>query len=89
MRRVVYHRHAVRYLKRMPEDRKRQVKSALGEVAALDDVLVHPKIRAMKGEWEGCFRLRIGSYRAIFQFGEIDGETMLEVLVVGPRGDVY
>jgi mRNA-degrading endonuclease RelE of RelBE toxin-antitoxin system len=40
MRPVFYHRNAVRYLKRMPEDRKQQVKAAVNEVAACDD---HPR----------------------------------------------
>ncbi len=54
MREILYHRHAVRYLKRMPEDRKDQVK------------------------------LRVGGYRLIFRVAE-----NIEVLHVGPRGDIY
>lgn len=89
MRPVFYHRHAVRYLRRMPEDRKQQVKDSVNEVAALDDVLSHPNVRVMKAEWEGCFRLRVGGYRAIFRLVvEPDGEA-IEVLLVGPRGDIY
>ena len=67
MREVVYHRHAVRYLRKMPLDRKDQVKQAFSEVAKLVDPLEHPNVRAMTGEWSGCLRLRVGSYRAIFQ----------------------
>ncbi len=37
MREIVYHRHAVSYLKRMPVDRKEQVKAALNEIAVLAD----------------------------------------------------
>ena len=62
MREVVYHRNAARYLKRMPADRKEQVKSALADISTLVDVLTHPGVRAMKGEWDGCFRLYIGRF---------------------------
>jgi len=57
MREVVYHCHAVRYMKRMPADRKEQVKAAVLEVAGLPDVGSHPNAKAMRGEWDGCFRL--------------------------------
>ncbi len=89
MREVLYHRHAARYLKRMPADRKEQVKAAVAEVAALPEVPAHPNVRPMKGDWEGCFRLRVGRYRAIFKLTAAETAELLEVLIVGPRGDVY
>ena len=39
----------------------------------------------MRGEWQGCYRLRVGEYRVIFRYIG-DG---LEVLAVGHRSDVY
>lgn len=87
MREVVYHRHAVRYLRRMPPKRKEQVKSALAEIADLESPASHPNVSRMVGEWAGCFRVRVGDYRAIFRVHR-EGSRM-EVLLVGPRGDVY
>ena len=89
MREILYHRHAVRYLRRMPTDRKEQIKTALAEVASLADPLSHPNVLAMTGEWKGCLRIRVGTYRVIFRCGEGDGVSTMEVLQVGPRGDVY
>jgi hypothetical protein len=47
----------------------------------------------MGGEWTGCHRLRVGSYRAILRAAppELPGdpEGTLNVLLIGPRGDVY
>ena len=86
---VLYHRHAVKYLSRMPEDRKHQIKSVLSEVARLEDPLTHHHVKVMAGEWAGCFRLRIGNYRAIFRLVERDEGKFLEILQVGPRGDIY
>ena len=64
MRDVLYHRNAVRYMRRMPADRKEQVKAVIEELSALEDLLAHPNVKSMSGEWRGCLRLRIGSYRA-------------------------
>ncbi len=89
MREILYHRHAVRYLKRMPEDRKEQIKAAIVTVAVMPDVLAHPSVKAMRGEWEGCLRLRVGGYRIIFRMGGEEEDSCLEVLIVGPRGDIY
>ena len=89
MREIVYHRRAVRYLRRMPANRKEQVKAAIAEVAALDDPSAHQNVKPMKSDWEGCHRIRIGSYRAIYRLTEREEGEIMEVLQVGPRGDVY
>jgi mRNA-degrading endonuclease RelE of RelBE toxin-antitoxin system len=73
----------------MPGDRKEQVKEAVISVAACDDIATHPNIRPMRGEWDGCFRLRVGSYRVIFLVSVADGVEAIDVLLVGPRGDIY
>ncbi len=89
MREVQYHRHAVRALRRMPVDRKDQIKASVAEVATLDDPSIHSNVRQMSGDWVGCFRLRVGSYRAIFRLTTVAAAEVFEVLQVGPRGNVY
>lgn len=89
MREISYHKRAVKYLRRMPVDRKEQIKAALAQIAALEDPLIDPNVIQMSGEWESCQRLRIGSYRAIYRLVDRDGLPTLEVLQVGPRGDIY
>ncbi|HJT89094.1 MAG TPA: type II toxin-antitoxin system RelE/ParE family toxin [Bryobacteraceae bacterium] len=42
-------------------------------------------IRALAGEWEGCFRLRVGEYRVIFSV--LPGE--LAILRVRHRSNAY
>jgi mRNA interferase RelE/StbE len=49
-----------------------------GESGAGDAAPLH-------GEWDGCYRLRIGEYRVIFRYIE----QGLEILAVGHRSDVY
>ncbi len=52
-----------------------------------------PNVSPMSGEWAECHRLRVGSYRAILRVipPELPEalEGTLDVLVIGPRGDVY
>ena len=89
MRKVVYHRNAARYMRRMPPDRKEQVKRAVRRAADLPDPLSDPNVKAMVGDWAGCMRLRVGVYRAIFHIVKDAGEELFEVLAAGPRGDIY
>lgn len=89
MREISYHKRAVKSLRRMPIERKEQIKTALAEIAALEDPLTDPNVKQMGGTWESCQRLRIGGYRAIYRLVDRDGLPTLEVLQVGPRGDVY
>ncbi|NQX01816.1 type II toxin-antitoxin system RelE/ParE family toxin [bacterium] len=79
----------MRYLKRMPHGRKEQVKAAIAEVAGLSDIGSHSNVKAMQAEWMGCYRLRIGRYRALFKITREGAAEFFEVLAVGPRGDVY
>lgn len=89
MREVAYHRHAARYLRRMPADRKEQLKAALDQLAGLEELLSHPNVKPMSGDWSGCLRLRVGVYRAIFRPVDDAAGSRLEVLQVGPRGNIY
>lgn len=89
MREINYHKRAVKYLRRMPADRKEQIKEALAQIAELEDPLGDPNVKPMSGAWESCHRLRIGSYRAIYRLVDREGIQTLEVLQVGPRGDIY
>jgi mRNA interferase RelE/StbE len=47
--------------------------------------LIHHE--AMKGQWAGCYRYRLGDYRVIYQL-ERD-EHLIVIVAVGHRRDVY
>jgi mRNA interferase RelE/StbE len=42
-------------------------------------------VEPLHGEWEHCFRLRVGDYRVVFRYLD----TGLEALAVGHRSDIY
>lgn len=44
-------------------------------------------IKALKGQWEGKFRVKTGNIRVIFKI--IPVERQIKILYIGPRGDVY
>jgi mRNA-degrading endonuclease RelE of RelBE toxin-antitoxin system len=49
-----------------------------------------PNVKAMQGEWHGCWRMRVGSLRIIFRIVlQHDAAEAMEILQIGPRGDVY
>lgn len=73
----------------MPLDRKDQVKDAIGQLASTDDPAMHPNVKAMAGDWSGCHRMRIGQYCAVFRIVVVDGHETLQVLQVGPQGNVH
>ena len=89
MREVVYHRNAVRSMQKIPVDRRNKIKARVEEVAALEDPLEDVNVSQMRGDWAGCFRLRVGKYRAIFHLVDEAVTEILEVLQVGPRGGIY
>jgi mRNA-degrading endonuclease RelE of RelBE toxin-antitoxin system len=90
MRPLAFHRHAVSYLKRMPEDRKAQVLAALESLRPLANPGDHPNVTSMQGQWHGAWRLRVGTLRVIFRIAQLcEGGEVIDVLQIGPRGDIY
>lgn len=90
MRPIRLHRRAQAYLRRMPPKRREQMANTLKEVAALPDVTPHPRVRALTGEYEGNYRVRVGIYRAIFCLQDDgSGEEEMYVSYIGPRGGSY
>ena len=85
MSKVIVHRHAAKYLQRLPNDTKQLIKNILLQLE--QNPLNHPDTKHMAGEWSGYHRLRIGKYRIIYWFDQ--KEDLLYVDHIGPRGDVY
>ena len=50
-------------------------------------LLKNGNIKMLKGSLEGCYRLRLRTYRVIYEKRE--NELIILVLRIGSRGDVY
>lgn len=85
MSNVIVHRHAAKYLKRLPKETKDRIKDILKQLE--NNPLKHSWIKQMFGEWAGYHRIRVGKLRIIFWFDT--KEDIVYVDHIGPRGDVY
>jgi mRNA interferase RelE/StbE len=85
MPKLVVHKRAARYLRRMDERIKAQLVAKLGELAKNPDGL--PGVKPMSGDWVGHLRLRFGDLRVIYIYDR-SSETIV-IAHIGPRGDVY
>ena len=84
MNEVIVHKRAVKYLRRLPANRKEQIKlelAKLGEEPELDGT------SEMKGHWQPYRKLRIGSYRVLYYYEESKGTIYVDY--IGSRGDIY
>lgn len=95
MHRLEITRRALRSMRRIPKDRCAKIIIALEDLMTSEDPAAHQNVKAMKGDWTGFSRIRIGSYRAIFEVNpdpeaqEDDKLLLISVVAVGPRGDIY
>ena len=93
MHRVEFHRRVLRALKRMPQDRSRQIVSAIEELASIESPATHRNVRTMQGDFASSHRMRVGDYRVIFQLADDpnskSGTLLISVTHTGPRGDIY
>ncbi len=84
-RRVVFTRSAVRDLERLPRDMQMRFRRAFDRLAE-NPTTPRPglDIRPLKGG-EGTWRLRVGEYRATYDFDEI----RVRILELGHRSNFY
>ena len=82
---VVVHRHAARYLKKLPRDQQTRIKHLLSQMK--NHPLELSGIKSMVGDWAGYHRVRMGNIRIIFWIDE--PKHIVYVDHIGPRGDIY
>ena len=85
MSKVIVHRNASKYLKRLPEETKNRIKKMLKQLER--NPLNYSGIKQMYGEWAGYYRIRLGKLRVIFWYDL--KEDVVYVDHIGPRGDIY
>ncbi len=81
---IVYRKPAQKALVKMPRSLAERFLAAFERIAGGMDTTALD-IKLLKGR-EG-YRLRIGEWRAIYRVEA--GRLMIEVVDIGPRGDVY
>ncbi|UDL04007.1 type II toxin-antitoxin system RelE family toxin [Marinobacter sp. CA1] len=84
MHKLTYKKSALKALRKMPRPQAQKLQCELS-VIAKDPYAYSGDWKPLKGE--PYWRLRQGGYRAVCSID--DGELLVLVLKVGPRGDVY
>ncbi len=84
MYQVVYRKSAAKTLTGMPKPLAEKFLTAFERLAS-DSETERLDIKPLSGR-QGC-RLRIGQWRAIYRIE--DEKMVIEVVRIGPRGDVY
>ena len=82
--RIIYRRAAAMYLRRLPAHERSRILEAIETLAEdpQNRVLNVRKLRNRPG-----YRLRVGHFRILFERN--DEQSVIQVLVVRPRGDAY
>lgn len=77
---------AKKELKKLDFVVQKQIKEKIVMLASDPDKLKN-NIKALKGEYSGKFRLRMGSYRIVFRI--LDEQVVIIVIRIGHRKEVY
>ena len=84
--RIEYKKQAVKFLESLDRPTKQRIKSA---IEGLTEQPPKGDIKPLQGYKDERKRLRVGKYRIIYKY-EPDGEiTVLMILDIDSRGDIY
>jgi mRNA interferase RelE/StbE len=89
---IKFRKPAIKFLEKSDPNTLSRIQEKLNQlVTTIEEQSIIPftelDIKQMKGEWEGFYRLRVGSVRLIFTVELASGN--IEVYAIGSRGDVY
>jgi len=83
---VRYSTAARNFIKKASPQLKFQIKE---NIEKLKTVPCEGDIKLMHGYSDGRKRLRFGKYRIVFRYEETGTLLILDIIDVGPRGDIY
>lgn len=83
---IKFHKKAVEELKQIDPIWQKRIKSKILQLAENPISLKH-NLKALKGNLKDLFRLRVGSYRIVFQKREI--ELIIIIIRIAHRREVY
>ena len=84
--RVEYSKTAAKALQRMDKAMRLRIRDAID---GLTQTPPRGDIKPMEGKPSGRYRLRVGGYRVVYRYDNDGVMTVLFILDVGPRGDIY
>lgn len=78
-------KEASKYYRKLDTIRKKQINKIL--TILQDDPYSLPHVKRLQGSDYKDYRVRFGDFRLLYRI--INGELIILVLDIGPRGDVY
>lgn len=84
--RVVYSRVAVKAINSFDKSIKQRIKTG---IEGLLEVPPKGDIKQMQGINPPVYRLRIGRYRVLYEYINLNDEEVLMIKDIGSRGDIY
>lgn len=84
--RVVYSRVAVKAINSFDKSVKQRIKTG---IEGLLEVPPKGDIKQMQGINPPVLRLRIGKYRVLYEYTNLNDEEVLMIKDIGSRGDIY
>ena len=83
---IRYSKSALKFLNKLD---KKSVARIVAGVEGLTQTPPVGDVKVMQGRTDGSMRLRIGTWRVIYRYGEENQLTILFVMDIGNRGDIY
>ncbi|MFM9282336.1 type II toxin-antitoxin system RelE family toxin [Paenibacillus jiagnxiensis] len=83
--RLIFSSDAEKAIGKLDKTMIKRILSALEDLS--EDPYSHPNTKKMNGSEKDIYRLRVGSYRIIYEI--ISNELIIFVVRILPRGDIY
>ncbi|RXI96293.1 type II toxin-antitoxin system RelE/ParE family toxin [Anaerobacillus alkaliphilus] len=80
---LIYHKSAVKFIAKLDKNSQERIITGLKGLLSIPP---EGDIKSLKG-YSGLYRLRIGSYRVIFNIDH--QEQVVYIEAIGNRGDIY
>ena len=83
---VRYSTSAKNFIKKADPKLKTLIKETIEKIKVIPN---EGDVKAMKGFTDGRKRIRFGKYRIVYKYEENDVLLILDIIDIGPRGDIY
>ena len=85
--RVELSKDALKYLKKLDKSISMRILDSLAKLGKTENPLLHKDVRPLAGKLKGFYRVRVGTFRMIFELDNI--KKHIGVHVIAPRGNAY
>jgi mRNA interferase RelE/StbE len=85
--RVELSKDALKYLKKLNKSTSERILDSLEKLGKAENPLLHKDVRPLAGKLKGFYRIRVGTFRIIFELDSTKKRIGVHAIV--PRGNAY